>query len=146
MDDFELVAAEAPRPCEEGEVLLRPHLLSVDPTMRNSMAGRDAVATAKQTSSYFKSEWALGAPPSGKQVCIVMATGAGVTDFAAGDLVSCRGPWQTLHKAPAATLEKCEVLHKQATIPCAIRVYSDGLLAGAGGRACGVNDGDAGHW
>ena len=108
LDDFELQPCPAPPPCGRGEALLRPHLISVDPTMRNSMSGPDHVASTTQTASYYRGGWQLGSPPSGRQVAVVMDVGPDTPGFSVGDLVVTRGPWALLHKADTAELVHCE--------------------------------------
>lgn len=75
---------------QEGEVLIATHLISLDPTMRNAVAGEDA-AVRRHGSAYWKlMYWNLGEVISWHVVARVMESKC--PDFLAGDLVTAWAP------------------------------------------------------
>ena len=69
-------------------MLLASHLMSIDPTMRNAMAGPGAVAlTAQAGVGYYDiMDWAVGSTPTWSMVAVVVDPN-GAEGFAAGDKV-----------------------------------------------------------
>lgn len=105
--DFELQPCPLPPAPGEGEVTLAPHLFSLDPTMRNAMAGPEHAAAIKQTATYYeRMNWQLGEPPVGRMVATVVDVPPGAK-LRRGELVVAVGPWSTRFNAPARGLQRC---------------------------------------
>jgi NADPH-dependent curcumin reductase CurA len=83
--NFELQECGMPA-VKDGQVLVASHLFSVDPTMRNAMAGPQ-VATSKQHGIpyYEMMNWQVGAPPSGSIIGYVVESKA--AEFQPGDMI-----------------------------------------------------------
>ena len=88
LSDWELRSCEAPDPAEGSELLVASHLFSVDPTMRNAMAGPGEAAMTEQTDVgyYDMMNWQPGSVPTWSQIGVVVDAN-GCEGFAAGDKV-----------------------------------------------------------
>jgi len=83
------------RPCamptaKDGEVVLALHLISLDPTMRNAMAGAEAAIRTEGASYYEFMNWTPGEVISWSVIAQVVESKS--SDFAAGDMVTGSGP------------------------------------------------------
>lgn len=94
-EDFELVQAEVPKPAD-GEMLIQTLYLSVDPGMRGMME------EAKPYSPGFE----VGQPLTGRSVGRVVVSHH--PDFAAGDFVYERLPWQHYSVSDGSKAKKAD--------------------------------------
>lgn len=103
LSDFEMRACAVPE-LQEGELLVALHLLSMDPTMRNAMAGADAAARTDGSMYYNFMNWQPGAVVAWMAVAQVLESKA--EGFERGDLVTGSLPWREVSAVPANTLQK----------------------------------------
>lgn len=101
--DFELRTCAVPD-IADGELLLRLHLLSMDPTMRNAMAGEEAASRTEGSMYYTFMNWQPGTVPTWMVVAQVVESKA--KKFTRGDFVLANAPWRELAAVPASTVEK----------------------------------------
>ena len=87
--DFELRPCATPEP-QEGELLVALHLLSMDPTLRNAMAGSQAAERTDGSQYYAYMNWHPGSVPSWMVVAQVLASKA--EGFERGDMVMGMAP------------------------------------------------------
>lgn len=90
LDDFALREASVPRP-SDGQVLVQTLVLSMEPSLRGSMAGR---------SDFFRASFGLDEPLHSRGVARVLESRH--PDFAPGDLVAGRFAWSELSLASPA--------------------------------------------
>eukprot|EP01065_Artemidia_motanka_P050358 TRINITY_DN8592_c0_g1_i2.p1 TRINITY_DN8592_c0_g1~~TRINITY_DN8592_c0_g1_i2.p1 ORF type:complete len:367 (+),score=141.72 TRINITY_DN8592_c0_g1_i2:45-1103(+) len=102
------------RPCSvpvlaDGELLVRMELFSVDPTMRNFIAGGDVAMTAQRDVAYYKNSdaWQVGSPPVGAAVGRVVESRARAGPRV-GALVRVRGPWRLFNAVRAPLAEELD--------------------------------------
>jgi NADPH-dependent curcumin reductase CurA len=130
LSNFDLRECAMPAP-KDGELLIQTHLMSIDPTMRNAMAGPSTVAAAEQKGVVyydimvrhfttfltwlictfsawltFTQNWKLGEVISWTGVGIVVESKA--EGFKAGDLVSCSAPWRIYNTLKAKTVQRLD--------------------------------------
>jgi NADPH-dependent curcumin reductase CurA len=101
LSNFQLRECVMPVPAD-GELLVQTHMMSIDPTMRNSMAGPTvAVAEQKGVAYYDIMNWKLNEVISWRSVGIVVESKA--EGFDPGDLVSCGSntPWRIFNALKA---------------------------------------------
>eukprot|EP01047_Picozoa_sp_COSAG01_P063636 COSAG01_NODE_8280_length_2846_cov_2.831452_1_plen_269_part_00 len=100
LNDFELLECPMPQ-CAEGHIVLRCHLMSVDPAMRTMMAGGDLYAENQDKFgiSYYSGAWKVGGNPSGRVIAVVVESKA--PGFVRGDLVRARLPWKLVQSVPS---------------------------------------------
>jgi NADPH-dependent curcumin reductase CurA len=101
LSNFKLRECTMPVPID-GELLVQTHLMSIDPTMRNSMAGPTvAVAEQKGVAYYDIMNWKLNEVIAWRTVGIVVESKA--RGFNAGDIVSCSSttPWRIFNALKA---------------------------------------------
>mmetsp|Transcript_38182 Transcript_38182/g.119159 ORF Transcript_38182/g.119159 Transcript_38182/m.119159 type:complete len:355 (+) Transcript_38182:52-1116(+) len=101
--DFELRACAVPE-VAAGELLLRLHLLSMDPTMRNAMAGPGSAKRTDGSKYYSFMNWEPSTVPNWRVVAQVVRSRA--EGFAEGDMVSATAPWRELVVLPGSSVEK----------------------------------------
>lgn len=90
-------------------MLLANHIFSLDPTMRNAMAGPGgAAATPQQGISYYsKMNWTPGKVVVWRTIAVVLQAGGG-TGLEPGDYVIGALPWRRLVRVPAAQVQKLD--------------------------------------
>lgn len=101
--DFELRDCAVPEAAEE-ELLVRLHLLSMDPTMRNAMAGDEAAKRTDGSKYWSFMHWQRGSVPTWSVVAQVVQSRA--EGFAPGDMVLTSAPWRELAAVPASGARK----------------------------------------
>ena len=103
--NFGLVESAAPRPedLQAGEVLVRTHLLSVEPWTSSSTV---SVSGPQNPIQQHWQDWSVGRPGSGLIVGVV--TGSRLGGLAAGDAVLFTGPWQLYSCVPANRCTKLD--------------------------------------
>ena len=101
--DFELRPCATPEP-QEGELLVALHLLSMDPTLRNAMAGSQAAERTDGSQYYAYMNWHPGSVPSWMVVAQVLASKA--EGFERGDMVMGMAPWRELATVSALAVKK----------------------------------------
>jgi NADPH-dependent curcumin reductase CurA len=108
LSDWDLRDCAEPEPAD-GELLCATYLCSVDPTMRNAMAGPHAVALTEQTDVgyYDMMDWAVGSTPTWSMVAAVIDPN-GCDGFAAGDLVQTAAPWRRRNAISARMARKLD--------------------------------------
>ena len=108
LTDWELRDCAMPN-LKDGEMLLASHMLSVDPTMRNAMAGPGAVALTEQTDVgyYDMMDWAVGSTPTWSMVAVVVDPN-GAEGFAVGDKVNTGAPWRKYNALDARMCRKLD--------------------------------------
>lgn len=79
---------------KDGEVIVAAYLFSVDPTMRNAMAGATVGLTGKENkNSYYQMmNWKIGNPGRGRVIGFIVQSRD--DNFEPGDMVSTRGYWK----------------------------------------------------
>lgn len=101
--DFEL------RPCPvpevgEGQLLVSLHLLSMDPTMRNAMAGSEATKRKEGCTYHEWMNWQPGTVPTWRVVAQIVQSRA--EGFEKGELVFAMAPWRELACIDAVGVDK----------------------------------------
>lgn len=91
--NFRLEACASPDPLKKGEIQVQLAYVSVDPTMRNFLAGRTSNALTDQTTSYYSygDGWQVGKAPAGQ--CVATVVESADLSYAPGDMVSMGAPW-----------------------------------------------------
>ena len=79
--------------------LVAPHLFSMDPTMRNAMAGPTAAERVEGSSYYGSMNWTPGEVPMWIVAALVLESGDEA--FQPGDFVTGRMPWRERSCIPA---------------------------------------------
>lgn len=124
--DLEL--RECPMPeCQEGEVLLATHLMSMDPTMRNAMAGEEA-AERTEGSAYFKMmNWTPGSVITWRIAGLVLESKA--AGFSKGEMVFANAPWREINAVTPEMLQKMpEGVSPSAAFSCLALTAMTGYL------------------
>ena len=118
--DLELRQCPVPS-CGEGQVLLQTHLMSMDPTMRNAMAGEDG-ADRTQGSAYWDfMNWQPGSVPVWRICGLVLESN--VPQLAKGDLCMANAPWRELNAVDADGLRKLPEGISPSAPPLIQRLY-----------------------
>lgn len=93
---------------KNGQVLISTYLFSVDPTMRNAMAGPSEVASTLQKGVpyYDMMNWQLGQPPTGSLIGVVVESKS--PSLQKGDLVQLRNEWKLFLAVGAAAAQKLD--------------------------------------
>ena len=112
ISDFGLRGCAMPE-AAEGELLVQSHLFSLDPTMRNAMAGKDSVAMTRQggkaTPGYYDMmNWQPGAVPVWRVVSVVVGMGAKVQGFSVGERLMTTVPWRRFNTVHAKAVQVSE--------------------------------------
>lgn len=114
--DFELRACEVPS-CGENQVILATHMMSMDPTMRNAMAGEDGAARTQGSQYWGFMNWPVGSVPTWRICGVVRESKA--PGFEKGDLCLAMVPWRELNAVDAENLRKVpEGLTPSACFSC----------------------------
>jgi len=122
--DLELRDCAVPE-AAEGELLVRLHLLSMDPTMRNAMAGSEAALRTEGSWYYSFMNWQPGSVVTWLVVAQVVESRA--DGFVKGDMVMGMAPLRELTAAPAKGLTKL-----QEGVPPTAAMSALGLTARTG--------------
>lgn len=101
--DFQLRTCPVPV-VGDGQLLVAPHLFSMDPTMRNALAGPEVAARAEGSVYYQFMNWEPGQVPSWRSACQVVESRA--DGFRAGDMVLATAPWRELSCISPKGVEK----------------------------------------
>jgi NADPH-dependent curcumin reductase CurA len=107
LSNFKLRDCAMPTP-KDGELLIQTHLMSIDPTMRNAMAGPSTVAVADQKNVLYYDimNWKLNEVFSWSCVGIVVESKA--EGYRKGDLVKCSAPWRIFNTVKAKAVERVD--------------------------------------
>eukprot|EP00656_Telonema_subtile_P007634 TRINITY_DN13584_c0_g1_i1.p1 TRINITY_DN13584_c0_g1~~TRINITY_DN13584_c0_g1_i1.p1 ORF type:complete len:360 (-),score=84.38 TRINITY_DN13584_c0_g1_i1:220-1299(-) len=97
--DFELTPCELPS-CGDGQLVVAPYLVSVDPTLYNAMRGSDSASRTEGSAYYDFMNWATGAVPSWFMIAQVLESKA--DGFEPGQLVEGMAPWREVSAVDAA--------------------------------------------
>lgn len=89
--DFELRTCAVPA-VDENQLLVSLHLMSMDPTLRNAMAGSDAAQRTDGSLYYQFMNWQPGSVPKWRVIAQVLDSRA--AGYARGDLVIATAPWR----------------------------------------------------
>jgi len=101
--DLELRECPVPE-CGQGQVLLATHLMSMDPTMRNAMAGEEAAGRTDGSAYYKMMNWTPGKVITWRIAGLVLESKA--EGFSKGDMVFAAAPWREINAVDASSLQK----------------------------------------
>ncbi|CAJ1386907.1 unnamed protein product [Effrenium voratum] len=101
--DLELRECPVPS-CGENQVLLATHLMSMDPTMRNAMAGEDGAARTGGSAYWAFMNWTPGKVVEWTIAGVVLESKA--EGFAKGEVVVTSAPWREINAVEAETCRK----------------------------------------
>ena len=86
------------------EVLLATHLMSMDPTMRNAMAGEEAAGRTEGSAYYKMMNWTPGSVITWRIAGLVLESKA--AGFSKGEMVFAQAPWREINAVSAEALQK----------------------------------------
>lgn len=101
---FELRPCGPPEAAAEGEAKFAVHLISLDPTMRNAMAGAEAAERTEGSAYYTFMNWTPGQVISWMVVAQVIESNS--EDLAVGDMVTGSAPLRRVFVGKAADFTK----------------------------------------
>ena len=113
--------------CTVLQVLLATHLMSMDPTMRNAMAGGEAAGRTEGSAYYKMMNWEPGSVITWRIAGLVLESK--VDGFSKGEIVFAQAPWREINAVNAGALQKMpEGVSPSAAFSCLALTAVTGYL------------------